>query len=198
MSKQFILASASPRRRALLEQIGVSCDVRPVDVEECREEGEKPEEYVQRLAVTKARTALDQLPNGNPWVVLGSDTIVSRGDAVYEKPLDESDFKRIMSQLSEQDHKVITAVCVTDGDRQEVKLASTTVSFRAISEQEMVDYWLTGEPRDKAGGYGIQGLGAVFVTGIQGSYSNVVGLPLFETAELLKNFKVPVWQPRVN
>lgn len=194
MSKLLVLASASPRRLTLLNQIGVSCEVHPVDVEEQRNPGEKPADYVQRLAVTKARTALEQLPKGNPAVVLGSDTIVTQADRVYEKPRDETDFRRIMGQLSAQDHQVMTAVCVLTHARQEVKLATTTVSFRAISKVEMVDYWQTGEPQDKAGGYGIQGLGAVFVTGIHGSYSNVVGLPLFETAELLKAFEVPVWQ----
>ena len=189
MSKQLILASASPRRRSLLQQIGVKFEVFPVDLPEVRQPNELPEDYVRRLSQEKATAAFQRYPEdgdvsqamGNQKVFLGSDTIVARDSTVLEKPRSKTDFVRMMSELSQSKHQVITGVCVTNGAQSATNIVTTEVSFRSISDQEMDAYWNTGEPQDKAGGYGIQGVGAIFVEGISGSYSNVVGLPLFES-----------------
>lgn len=185
------LASQSPRRRELLTQIGVIYTVLPVDVPEKRTPTEAPSEYVQRLALEKSHAGV-VFAEGVP--VLGSDTIVVHRGQVLEKPSGREQAISMLMALSESSHEVMTAVAVSNRHKSRVKLNSTLVTFRRISEHEAASYWLTGEPRDKAGGYGIQGLGGVFVTAIKGSYSSVVGLPLADTAELLAEFGVPVWQ----
>lgn len=183
------LASQSPRRRELLAQLGVRFEVLRVDVPEQRQVGESPEDYVLRLAHSKSRAGAALAPEP----VLGADTIVVLGADVLEKPQDEDHAVSMLTRLGGRTHTVMTAVALTQGNHNELCSCHTLVKFRSISEDEARAYWLTGEPRDKAGGYGIQGFGAVFVQEIQGSYSNVVGLPLFETAQLLNKFKVPVW-----
>jgi len=179
------LASQSPRRRELLEQIGVSYETLLVDVEEKKQCDESPADYVRRLSQEKA-TAGVKVKNDQP--VLGADTVVVLNEQVLEKPTSEQDAINMLLSLSGNTHQVMTAVTIILGQRSETQVNVTSVRFRAISEKEARDYWQTGEPKDKAGAYGIQGKAAMFVEEIQGSYSSVVGLPLFETAELLTIF----------
>ncbi len=189
------LASQSPRRRELLSQIGVSFSVTDVDVPEERALNEHPLDYVQRLAQSKAMAGLE-LVNDKP--VLGADTIVvlEQGNTfvILEKPRDKNHAIAMLMSLSNRQHQVITAVAVCDKRRCEIRVNQTLVEFREVSEREADAYWLTGEPADKAGAYGIQGLGGVFVSKLEGSYSSVVGLPLFETTELLTIFDIAYWQ----
>ena len=175
----------------MLHQIGVVFDVLSVDVPEEPQAGESPQNYVQRLARSKSEAGARLQPES---VVLGADTIVVAQGRILEKPQDREQAIAMLLTLSASTHHVMTAVSLTLGKRNETRLCISDVSFRAISEAEAKDYWHTGEPKDKAGGYGIQGLGAVFVESIKGSYSNVVGLPLFETHQLLKLFQIPVWR----
>lgn len=192
------LASKSPRRRELLDQIGVRYSVVDVDVPEVRADHECPEAYVARLAQDKAKAGLAQYP-GTP--TMGADTIVvSPGEHVLEKPLNEDDFYRMMRLLSGAEHSVITAVAIAREEENGIGYtyasATTKVMFREIGETEMRDYWLTGEPRDKAGGYAIQGRGAVFIERIAGSYSGVVGLPIEVLSRMLREFNIPVWNAK--
>ena len=182
------LASQSPRRRELLMQIGVNFSVVTVAVPEQQQPGEVPVDYVQRLALAKS-WAGSALVADAP--VLGADTIVVLGQQVLEKPVDQADAVGMLLQLSGQTHQVLTAVAVCHKSQCHSRLSRTQVTFRQLTAAEAEHYWTTGEPADKAGGYGIQGLGSVFVTAIDGSYSGVVGLPLAETADLLTLFNVP-------
>lgn len=189
-----LLASKSPRRRELLHQIGVRFEVLDINVPERREAHETAQDYVQRLASQKSRAGTVLRPD---VPVLGADTIVVFGDKILEKPRDKQQALTMLAQLSGVTHKVYTAVAVTLEKRQKTILCCTDVTFRDILPAEAERYWHTGEPQDKAGGYGIQGLAAVFVANMQGSYSNVVGLPLMETQQLLAQFDVPVWNSNV-
>jgi septum formation protein len=189
---ELILASASPRRRELLTQIGVACRCCPVDIDETPQPDEPARVYVERLALEKARECLRQNPEA---VVLGSDTSVVVDGQILGKPVDEEDAVRMLKLLSGREHQVMTAVAVVDRTRQRVETVTTDVAFIELDEARCRAYWHTGEPCDKAGAYGIQGLGAVLVKGIKGSYSAVVGLPLMQTAALLQQFDIPVWQP---
>ncbi len=191
------LASRSPRRRELLDQIGVRHQPISVAVPELRREGESPADYVQRLAKEKSLAGLVAVEQQGLVAkpVLGADTLVVCDGQVMEKPASADDAALMLRQLSGRSHEVMTAVALSQGDRLELALAVTEVRFRVISEAEITAYWATGEPADKAGGYAIQGLGAVFVKAISGSYSNVVGLPLETTLVLLDSFSVPWWQP---
>lgn len=176
------LASQSPRRRELLAQIGIRHDVIDVEVDETPRAGEAPAEYVLRLALAKARAGHRLRPD-RP--VLGADTAVVQDDRILGKPLDRQDAAAMLAQLSGREHRVLTAVALV-GDREETRLSVSHVRFRPIDAAEAAAYWETGEPADKAGGYAVQGLGALFVESIGGSYSGVMGLPLFETGELLR------------
>lgn len=187
-----LLASASPRRKELLQQIGVNIDVCAVNIDESMREAELAEDFVLRLAQEKAEAG--GCLAGNQLPTLGSDTIVVCDGVVMGKPKDQQHALAMLKQLSGRTHQVLTAVAITDGSSMESCLVSTDVTFNGLTEQQMLDYWQTGEPADKAGGYGIQGLGAVFVKHMVGSYSAVVGLPLAETAQLLAKFDIPVWQ----
>jgi len=190
---RLILASASPRRAELLRQIGVEFHISPVDLDERVEPGEAPEAYVRRLALAKAR-AVRQNPGSETSLVLGSDTSVVLDGVILGKPRDEADFNVMLSALSGRRHQVWTGVAlVRDSGDELVTAVVTEVSFRAIERTELAAYWRTGEPCDKAGGYGIQGKGAVFVERIEGSYSAVMGLPLFETADLLRQAGFELW-----
>lgn len=189
-----LLASKSPRRRELLQQIGVRFAVLDINVPERRLEHESASQYVQRLAASKSRAGTVLRPD---IPVLGADTIVVQGDHVLEKPQDKAHGLKMLAQLSGASHQVYTAIALTLGQRQEIALCCTEVTFRDILPAEAERYWHTGEPLDKAGGYGIQGLAAVFVANLQGSYSNVVGLPLMETQQLLARFDVPVWDAKL-
>lgn len=186
-----VLASASPRRKELLAQIGVRAVAVPVDLDERVLDGETALSFVERLAIEKAEAGFALAGNGLP--ALGSDTAVVLDGRIMGKPVDEADSLAMLQSLSGSTHQVMTGVAVTDGARTRVKVVVTDVAFNTISPAQARAYWRSGEPCDKAGSYGIQGLGAVFVRRIEGSYSAVVGLPLSETAALLSEFNVPVW-----
>lgn len=183
------LASTSPRRRELLQQIGLAFSVLKVDVDESLREGERPADYVVRLAREKAEAGLALVDGG---VVVAADTSVVIGEQVLGKPACEVEAFAMWQRLSGRMHQVLTGVAVGDARHIEAVMVSTQVHFRTISQAEMDAYWRSGEPRDKAGGYAIQGLGAIFVDAIEGSYSNVVGLPLSETAAVLSRFGIRV------
>lgn len=175
-----MLASQSPRRLELLQQIGVEPLVRPADIDESVTTGEAPAAYVQRMAVEKAKA----LPDSN-HIIIGADTSVVVNDRILGKPADQSSFLEMMRLLSDNRHQVMTAVACRCGESIVHKLSVTAVEFRELSSREIHAYWQTGEPADKAGGYAIQGYAAAFVRSLTGSYSGVMGLPLFETSELL-------------
>ncbi|MDF0730322.1 Maf family protein [Pseudomonas entomophila] len=187
------LASGSPRRRELLAQIGVPFTVVSAPVDETPLPDEAAAAYVERLARAKAVAGFGQLVG--PGVALGADTAVVLDGAILGKPENREDALAMLGDLSGREHQVLTAVALTDGQRSLSLCVASTVRFRAISFDEAWRYWASGEPADKAGGYAIQGLGAVFVTGLEGSYSAVVGLPLSETADLLGQFGIACWQP---
>ena len=179
------LASASPRRSALLQQIDVPHEVRPVDIDETPRPGEAPARYALRLAQEKARALRATLPAGDRKPVLAADTTVALGDEILGKPADRDDAGRILGRLSGRDHEVHTAVALLHERGAAARVSTSTVSFRELSEAEIDWYWRTGEPADKAGAYAVQGHGAIFVRHLSGSYSGVMGLPLYETWELL-------------
>ncbi len=181
------LASASPRRKTLLEQLGLSFAVLGVNVEERQKTNEKAADYVRRLSLEKALAGVACSSLCLP--VLGADTIVVIDELVLEKPKDFADAKRILGLLSGREHQVMTAVTLADKTLHKTCLVTTKIRFKPLTEQEIEAYWHTGEPQDKAGSYAIQGIGGRFVTHLEGSYHAVVGLPLFETEQLLDQFK---------
>lgn len=181
-----ILASQSPRRAELLSQIGVPFTTLSADIDESILPSETPENYVQRLAQQKAQAGWRASADiAKHRLVLGADTVVVINERVMGKPKDFDDAKAMLNLLSGQQHQVLTAVTVTSGQRFETILVKTDVTFCALSPSQIEAYWQTGEPKDKAGSYAIQGIGGKFVTHIKGSYSAVVGLPLYETNQLL-------------
>lgn len=186
------LASGSPRRRELLAEIGVPFSVVSAPIDETPLPNESAPAYVERLARAKAAAGLACLEG--PAVVLGADTAVVLDGRILGKPENREDALAMLADLSGREHQVLTAVALSDGQRVHSLCVTSKVRFRAISAEEAQRYWASGEPADKAGGYAIQGLGAVFVTGLSGSYSAVVGLPLSETAELLGQFGIACWQ----
>lgn len=190
MPSSLLLASQSPRRRELLAQIGVDFVQQATQVEEVRQAGEAPAEYVQRLALAKARAGLAFTP-GLP--VLGADTIVVAGHQVLEKPRDRAHALALWSMLSGRSHQVLSALALVSPERELQALSCTQVVFRQLDEPAMARYWASGEPADKAGGYAIQGLGAAWVERIEGSYSGVVGLPLECLVPMLESFQIPYW-----
>jgi septum formation protein len=179
------LASASPRRSKLLQQIEVPHSVRPVDIDETPGAGELPPKYALRLAVEKAHALWERLPATERKPVLAADTTVALGDEILGKPVDRDDAVRILGRLSGRDHEVHTAVALLHAGGIDARVSTSTVSLRRLTETEIDWYWRTGEPADKAGAYGVQGHGAIFVRHLSGSYSGVMGLPLYETWELL-------------
>ena len=185
------LASKSPRRAELLSQIGVPYKVVSANVEEIRAENESPFDYVNRLAREKAQDGFSRTPD---MPTLGSDTIVVCEGQVLEKPRDEDHAVEMLMRLSGKEQYVYTALAIVSNEKIVEAHSQTSVTFRAISEPEARRYWQTGEPADKAGGYAIQGLGAVFVKQIKGSYSAVVGLPIEVLAPLLEQFDIPYWK----
>ena len=186
---QLYLASASPRRKELLDQLGVSYRVLAQDVDESRlSNSEIPEALVSRLAKLKAESALASLADNDLTPVLGADTIVLCDGEVLGKPEDFNQAVEMLSSLSGRSHHVLTAVILASHHQAEVILCRSEVWFRKITIAEIQAYWSTGEPKDKAGAYAIQGLGALFVERLEGSYSAVVGLPIFETVSLLEKF----------
>jgi len=184
------LASASPRRSALLAQIGVAHQVSPVAIDEAVAGAEEPQKYVTRLAVLKAETLWQSLPATQRLPVLGSDTTVVVDDTILGKPADEDDCVRMLQLLSGRTHQVHTAVALRSEAGNDVRLSISDVTFRELTTAEIRAYWRSGEPADKAGGYAVQGRAAVFISRIAGSYSAIMGLPLFETAQLLAGRKI--------
>ncbi len=184
------LASASPRRRELLAQIGVPHAVEVADVNESAHEGEGAATYVERLARAKAEAVWQRLRD---LPVLGADTTVVLDGVSLGKPRDQAHGLAMLAALAGREHQVLTAVALVTGAGMRCVTSASTVRMRASTPAERSRYWDSGEPRDKAGGYAIQGLGAIFIESLQGSYSGVMGLPLFETAQLLVAARVPCW-----
>src|ERR1700730_3374865 len=194
MSADFVyLASGSPRRRELLAQIGVPFQVLSVTVDEPRLPGEAPDAYVVRLARHKADAGWRTRPLRTPSPVLAADTTVVLDGEILGKPNDRSDGEQMLRALGGRTHEVLTAVAVATTQGLIWRTSRSEVTFRAISGAEAHNYWATGEPRDKAGGYAIQGGAAIFVANLKGSSSGVMGLPLFETSELFEQAGVPHW-----
>ena len=191
VAPHIVLASASPRRCELLRQLGVRFIQSVVMVDESHQPNESAKDYVARLALAKACAVRAQDNTGLP--VLGADTSVVIDNEPLGKPRDEDHARAMLRRLSGTVHRVLSAVAVV-ADRQTVLVNETFVSFRPLTDSEISQYWATGEPVDKAGGYAIQGIGAMFIKHIEGSYSGVMGLPLFETASLLEQFNVNIRQ----
>jgi septum formation protein len=202
---QLYLASASPRRAELLTQLGLNFEVLKLELPEVPLPDEAPEAFVQRLAEDKARAGLATLPTAQQVPVLGADTAVVVDDKVLGKPADRDAALAMLAQLSGRCHRVLSAVAVVGRDdlgqdranveaqvKVRVRCNESRVCFRPVSAAERAAYWATGEPADKAGAYGIQGLAALFIERLEGSYSGVMGLPLFETGELLREFGIEI------
>ncbi len=187
---RILLASASPRRRELLAQIGVEFETFAVEADEIPKLGEPPEHYVQRVAAEKSLLAQRASPHVLP--VLGADTEVVLDGEIFGKPIDFDHARAMLRRLSGREHIVLSAVSLRLGNQHWQAISVSNVTFRVIAEAEISAYWQTGEPRDKAGAYAIQGLGAVFIERLEGSFSGVMGLPIFETAELLGKVGVKV------
>lgn len=190
-AKGILLASASPRRAELLGQIGVPFQVVTHEADETRLADEDPVQYVRRVGLAKARSVLARSENAEQ-LVLASDTTVVLGDRTLGKPVDEEDAVAMLLALSGRSHEVMTSVVVANRMQERLALSRTEVTFATISEAKARRYWASGEPSGKAGAYAIQGRGATFIERIHGSYSSVMGLPLFETAALLEEFGVQV------
>jgi septum formation protein len=194
-SVEFIyLASGSPRRRELLQQIGVTFQVLGADLDETALPGEAPVAYVSRLAQAKATLGWERSRDSGGVPVLAADTAVVLEARILGKPADMNDAIAMLLQLSGRAHQVLTAVALRTAAGLQVKVSHSTVTFRTIDSSEARAYWETGEPSDKAGAYAIQGYAAVFISDLNGSYSGVMGLPLFETAALLEAAGVTCWQ----
>jgi len=169
-----VLASRSPRRAELLTAAGIPFTIRTADIDETPRPGESPRDYTLRLALEKARA----VPAADDETILAADTTVVLDNEIMGKPLDAPDAQRMLRRLSGQRHDVLTGICLKRGDHAVTDLASTAVWFAPLADAEIVDYIASGEPMDKAGAYGIQGLASKFIDRIDGSYSNVVGLPV--------------------
>ena len=182
---RFILASSSPRRRELLASIGLTFDVMPSDIPEIHQPGESPEEYVARLSRGKAAVIAEKHPDA--WII-AADTTVLLGDELLEKPADADDAKRMLATMSGKTHTVYTGVTLQNAARgwHDTRVAETEVRMLPLDERDIAWYVSTGEPLDKAGAYAAQGIGAVFIDSIHGSYTNVVGLPLALLFQMLR------------
>ena len=187
MTFDIYLASVSPRRRELLEQIGVSYQLLNINVDETPQVSEIPESYVSRLALQKARCGWQALNDDSKKPVLGADTAVVIDNIILGKPVDQTHAINMLLRLSGRTHQVMTSVALVTADSEQVAVSTSFVTFRELSKAECEAYWHTGEPADKAGSYAVQGKGAMFISKLEGSYSGVMGLPLYETAELLQN-----------
>ena len=185
----FILASASPRRRELLAQLGLSFMVVPSSLQESNQSGMRPHVHATYFAEAKAKEVANRHPHN--WV-LGADTIVVLGQEILGKPADFTEASSMLSRLAGQNHRVITSICLIHASMEvvESEWVETKVCMRSLSVEDIEGYIRTGEPMDKAGAYGIQGIGGCLVQRIEGSYSNVVGLPLCETLELFRRHGV--------
>lgn len=185
-----VLASASPRRRELLTQLGLVFRISPQDIDESVRHEEAALAYVQRMAEEKADAASEEKAIKGDTLIIGSDTIVVCGGEIMGKPVDSADAQRMLLRLSGQTHHVYSSVSIIKGAKREICLCESAVSFRQITAAEVSEYVATAEPMGKAGAYAIQGIGAMFVKKLNGSYSGVMGLPLFETALLLADFGI--------
>ena len=192
MSISLILASASPRRTALLDQMGLSHRQFPVDIDESPLADESPEAMVMRLAEQKAATAWQRLSAAGEtdMVVLASDTLIAFNGKPLGKPADREDCFTMLRSLSDNEHEVLTAISVKGEQGSKTQCICTKVQFAPVSDDNIAAYWDTGEPADKAGSYAIQGIGGQFVKSVSGSVSSVIGLPLYETRCLLKEFGI--------
>ena len=201
---QLILASASPRRLELLTSIGIQVVVSPADVDETPLTGESPKDYVVRLALAKVKAGAAGATKEHARLpVLGADTVVVLGDQLLGKPRGKADGIAMLLRLSDRSHEVLTAVAVRrlmpGGELFEAQeLSVTRVTFRTITQEEAEKYWDTQEPRDKAGAYGIQGIGGIFAERIEGSFTGVMGLPIAATEMLLRHVGVQTWQHRIH
>lgn len=182
---QIILASASPRRAELLDQVGISYEIKSVDIDENPMLNESAEDLVQRLAIEKS-----QAIKSSHMPVLGADTLGFIGDQLLVKPTDVDHSITMLSAMSGNWHEILSAVAITYKENTTVRLNRNRVLFRNINQDEMIRYWETGEPQDKAGSYAIQGIAATFIERIEGSYSGIMGLPLFETMQLLNDLGI--------
>lgn len=183
---RLVLASRSPRRRELLQQINVAFEVRPVDIPEVRAAGEAPQAYVSRVARDKARAGLARVQaTAGAWV-LGADTEVVLDGQVFGKPVDDAEATAMLGRLAGRVHEVISCLWLVDGGHEYSASSVSRVTMAALDADRIARYVATGEARGKAGGYAIQGRAAAFISHLQGSYSGVMGLPLFETVELLR------------
>ncbi len=192
------LASQSPRRAELLRQIGVEFSIHAVDCDESRQPGETAPDYVRRIAENKARRALEEITAIEPApLVIAADTTISLDGDIIGKPADRRQCRCILDHLSGREHQVMTAVALATRDRLDLRLSENRVWFRALEQHEIEAYCDDPEPMDKAGAYAIQGKAAIFVSRLEGSYSSVMGLPLFETAELLRSADVQLIRKRV-
>ncbi len=186
MTKRLVLASASPRRKALLQQMGVEFEVQPVDMDESMQSGEDVLEHVQRLAIAKARLGYRHaVVPATDLAVLAADTVVEVDGEVLGKPENAGQAAAFLARLSGKKHKVHTAVAIVTANREFTALSSSEVEFAQLTDSQINGYVETGEPMDKAGAYAIQGLAARFVINLNGSFSGVMGLPIYETANLL-------------
>jgi len=192
MTEQIILASGSPSRRELLNQIGVTYRVHAVDIDETALPDEPPDVYGQRIAAEKSACCVKQFKSTLP--VLAADTSVVLNGAIMGKPKDAADAEAMLMALSGRTHQVYTAVSLRNRCQHYEVLSVTDVCFKPLTKAEVRAYWHSGEPVDKAGAYAIQGLGSVFIQSLSGSYSGVMGLPLFETAALLQQQGIKIIQ----
>ncbi len=189
---QIILASASPRRSELLQRIGVRFRVVVSNSEETPAPGEVAMDYVRRVALAKAHAVWERLPQDEQRPVLGADTEVVLDGEILGKPADRNAGLAMLERLSGRTHEVLSAVALVYGGSEALRVCRSVVGLRSTTPQEREAYWNTGEPSGKAGGYAVQGVGAVFINKLDGSYSGVMGLPIFETAELLREFGIDV------
>ena len=194
MQEFVYLASASPRRKALLAQLGIACRVVPACIDESRRPGEPPDHFVLRLAEEKAAASLSRIGDRTA-LLIAADTAVVVDREVLGKPRCEDEGVAMLQRLGGRSHDVLTGVVVQGNGRTEKAVSRSLVTFRALAPGEARAYWATGEPADKAGGYAIQGRAAVFIESLHGSYSAVMGLPLFETARALESFGYRVMGP---
>ena len=194
---QLVLASGSPRRLEILTGLGIRVRQCPVDIDETIRPGESAATLVERLALAKAEAGRTKSADGRP--VLGADTVVALDGRVLGKPSGRDEAIDMLLALSGRSHEVLTGVAVADGqgDRVRVRISRSNVRFRELLRSEAELYWATGEPRDKAGAYGIQGVGGIFVSHLDGSFSGVIGLPVAETEELLRMAGVDCWRHRI-
>ena len=185
---KIVLASQSPRRQDLLGQMGLEFTTRSPQIDEDAFQGRDARDLVQTLSREKARWVAAQLP-GDP-IVIGADTVVVRDGTILGKPKDPAEARAMLASLSGRTHQVYTGITVCQGDKVVTQAEETQVTFRPLTQQEIACYVATGEPMDKAGAYGIQGLGGLLVAGIQGDYHNVVGLPVCRLGQILRDFGV--------